>query len=104
MLIKKQTCNQQQLNNQVIDNVKHFKYLGFTVGAKNCNLSKTLDDLAIKAKRVIFVLNNRIKLSKLRLALKMFNTQIYPIILYGAEVWGPYLNINFKKCEKTLLK
>ena len=92
------------LDNNIIENVKHFKYLGFTLGAKNCNLTKTMEDLATKAKRVIFALNNKIKLSLLpmRLALKIFDSQVTPILLYGAEVWGPYLNTNFNLWDKNI--
>ena len=30
------------INGQNIENVKTFKYLGFTIGAKNCNFNKTI--------------------------------------------------------------
>ena len=33
--------------------------------------------------------------------LKLFDTCISPILLYGSEVWGPYLNINYKNWEST---
>ena len=42
------------INGKKIENVKSFKYLGFTIGAKNCNFSKTLTDLCTKASRAIF--------------------------------------------------
>ena len=91
------------VNNKSIENVKSIKYLGFTISAKNCNLGNTPVDLSIKAKRAIFALNNRIKLSMLptRLALKIFDTQISPILLYGAEVWAPYCNYNFLNWDKS---
>ena len=90
------------INGKVIDNVKHFKYLGFSIGAKNCNFTSMPLDLSIKARRAIFALNNRIKLSMLpaRLAIKIFATQIAPILLYGSEIWVPYSNFDFKGWEK----
>ena len=91
------------MNGKVIENVKHFKYLGFTIGAKNCNFTKMLEDLSVKARRAIFALNNKIKLSLLptRLAIKILATQIAPILLYGSEIWGPYSNFDLKNWEKS---
>ena len=87
------------INNTNIENVKSYKYLGFTIGAKNCFLINTMADLSIKAKRAIFALNNKIKISLLPtgLTIQIFTTQIVHILLYGAEVWGPYLNFDFTK-------
>ena len=97
-------CNLNiSIKNKNIENVKSFKYLGFTIGAKNCSFVNTPIDLSIKAKRAIFALNNKIKLSLLptRLALKIFMTQISPILLYGCEVWGPYLNYDYYSWENS---
>ena len=62
-----------------------------------------MTDLSIKAKQAIFALNNKIKISLLppQLAIQIFNTQIVPILLYGAEVWGPSLNFDFTKWKKS---
>ena len=59
-------------------------------------------------------MNNKIKLSRLpsNLALKVFNSQIKPILLYGAEVWAPYSLYNYdnwdssetEKCHTQFLK
>ena len=90
------------VNGKGIDNVKHFKYLGFTLASKNCNFTSMPLDLSIKARRAVFALNNRIKLSMIpaRLAIKIFSTQIAPILLYGSEIWVPYSNFNLKSWEK----
>ena len=102
------------LKNKLIECVKEFKYLGFYISAKNCNFLKTISDLKTKANRAIFALNNKIKLSKLptKLAIKIFNAQIKPILLYGSEVWAPYHNYNYdtwdtcetEKCHTQFLK
>ena len=91
-----------RLNGTVIESVKVFKYLGFTISAKNCSFAPTIDDLTTKANRAIFALNNKIKISKLpiKLALKLFNAQILPILLYGAEVWGPCMDFDYPTWEK----
>ena len=82
-----------------IENVKTFKYLGFTISAKNCSFKNTIDDLCVKANRALFAIKTKAKLSKLplKLSLKIFNSQIVPILLYGSEVlWGPFMDYNFE--------
>ena len=78
------------INGVTIENVKTFKYLGFTLGGKNCTIIATSKDLSLKTKRTTFALNNKIKLSQMpiKLALKIFATQLVRILLYGVEVWG----------------
>ena len=94
-----------------IENVKSFLYLGFVISAKNCQFQTTIDDLSLKANRAIFSIRSRFKLSSLptKLAIKIFNSQIVPILLYGSEVWGPYMGHDFKtwdssKIERTQTK
>ena len=81
-----------------IENVKSFTYLGFNISAKNCSFQNMTNDLSIKANRVIFAIKRKVKLSKLpmKLALRIFNSQILPILLYGSEVWGPYMNFTYE--------
>ena len=75
------------MNNTIIENVKTMKYLGFIITVNNCSFLTTLQDLRIKAN----ALNTNIKISTLptKLALKVFNMQIKPVLLYEPEVWGP---------------
>ena len=93
-------------NGKAIENVKTFKYLGFTISAKNCSFAPTIDNLALKANRAVFALNNKIKISKLpvRVALKIFNSQIMPILLYGSEVWGPYMDFDYASWDKSKIE
>ena len=95
-----------KVNNTALENVKTFKYLGFSISAKNCSFLPTIENLSTRASRAIFALNNRIKLSKLpkRLAVKVFNSQIVPILTYGSEVWGPYLNYDFLEWDKSKIE
>ena len=77
-----------RINKTPVEHVKIFKYLGFSISAKNCSFSPSIEDLSIRANRAIYALNNKVKLSKLptKLALKLFSAQIKPILLYGSEV------------------
>ena len=94
------------INNTPLQNVKIFKYLGFTISAKNCSFSPTLDDLSLKASRAVYTLNGKIKLSTVptKLALQVFKSQIMPILLYGSEVWGPYMDFNYTSWEKSKIE
>ncbi len=94
------------INNVAIENVKTMKYLGFNITAKNCSFSATLEGLSIKANRAIYALNNKIKISKLptKLALRVFDTQIKPILLYGAEVWGAYTDFDFSTWDRSKIE
>ena len=90
----------------VLENVKQFKYLGFSISAKNCSFSPTIDDLSLRANRAVFALNNKFKISKLpkKLAIKIFNSLITPILLYGSEVWGPFMNYNYLSWESSKIE
>ena len=48
-----------------IESVKTFKYLEFTVGAKNCSFNGSGIDLSIKTKRAIVAPNSKIRLSQI---------------------------------------
>ena len=54
----------------------------------------------------MYTLNSRIKLSKLptRFALKIFNSQIMPILLYGLEIWAPYMNYNYTSWDQNKIE
>jgi len=86
-----------------IKNVTSYKYLGITISSKNCSLTKTPVNLAIKANRAIFSLKSNLNLMKMpiQLLLKIFDTMIVPILLYGAEIWGPCGKYNFDNWDKT---
>ena len=95
--------------NASLENGKKFKYLGFSLSAKNCSFLPNVKDLSIKATRVVYALNNKFKLSKLptKLALKLLTTLISPVLLYGSEVWGPFIDLDFEgwdpRCGDFLL-
>ena len=36
-----------------------------------------------------------------KLALKIFKSQIVPILLYGSEVWGPYMNFDYQNWDQS---
>ena len=50
------------LNDTVLESVKTFKYLGFSIAAKNCSFLPTIENLAMRANRAIFALNNHVNI------------------------------------------
>ena len=52
-----------------IKNVTSYKYLGITISSKNCSLTKTPVNLAIKANRAIFSLKSNLNLMKMPIQL-----------------------------------
>ena len=86
------------INSQKIDNSNTYKYLGITIH-KNGSFKPHLDDLACRANKAIFLMNRKlnIKFIPKKLAILLFDMLICPILLYGCEVWEPYLDINYDK-------
>ena len=77
------------------------KYLGITVGKKNCSFVPSISALKTKATRALYALRAKIDINRLpiKLALKLFDTLIKPILLYASEVWEPFLNQDSAKWD-----
>ena len=88
-----------------IENVKEFKYLGFQILANNCKFNTTLD-LAMKPNRALFAIKGNTTFSKIptETILNIFNSKIVPILLYGSEVWCPYINADYDSWDKTKIE
>ena len=91
------------LNGTEISDTRTFKYLGITINSKNCSFTATLEDLSSKAKRATYALLNKLplKLTPIKTLVKLFDTCIVPILLYGSEIWAPFTNLEWKKWEYT---
>ena len=81
------------LNNRKIECNKEFKYLGITINKKG-NFTPTLNDLSCRANKAIYTINSKMNIKFLspKILLKLFDSMICPILLYGCELWEPYLN------------
>ena len=91
------------INSKNIEIVKEFKYLGITVKSRNCTFTPTLSDLSSKANKAVYSLLSRlpIKIAPSKTMVKPFDTCIVPILLYGSEVWPPFMNHHCIKWEVT---
>ena len=92
------------INGTNVENVSEFKYLGITIHKKKCSFKPTLKHLKTKATRAIYALKSKINFRHLKIetALKLFDAMIKPILLYGSEVWEPYLDLSpddWDKCD-----
>ena len=94
------------INSNNIENTKEVKYLGISINSKNCSFMPTLSDLSSKANKAIYPLLSKIpiKLAPVKTMLKLFDTCITPILLYGSEVWGPFMNHDWKKWDNTQIE
>ena len=97
--------HQFSINNQILENTNEYKYLGIIINKKGSFLP-VLDDLSCKAKRAIYSINSKINIRFLsvKTLLKCFDSLIYPILLYGSEVWEPYLNQNDEKWDQNSIE
>ena len=91
------------IDSKNIANTKVFKYLGITINCKNCTFTQTLTDLSIKASNGIYSLFSKIpiKLAPVKTMLNLFDTCIIPILLYGSEIWTPFMNHDWVKWDTT---
>ena len=80
------------LNNQPIENVSEYKYLGMIINKKNCSFTPTIKYLRTKATRALYSLNSKLNIYRtpVKTALKIFDSLIRPILLYASEVFEPY--------------
>ena len=67
------------------------------------SLSPTLVTRCEKGRKAIFALNRRFSIKKLpiEIALKLFDSYINPILLYGLDIWMPFHSVDFNKWDHT---
>ena len=73
-----------------IEVVNRYKYLGYTLTTK-LSVDLALAEYAGKAKgRIVSIFRALYKLGKIDMGVffKLFDSQIKPMLLYGAEIWG----------------
>ena len=91
------------INNHPLEIVQEYSYLGVKINTSgNFNLcQKTLAEKGLNALYKIYKHIDFFHLS-LRAANKIFDAAIMPILTYGAEVWGIFLKLDFKKWDQTV--
>ncbi len=79
-----------------IDYVTCYKYLGVQLSS-NGKFTQMISDRCTKAQKAIFQLRSALSTTynvSRKLALTVFDKQIFPILSYGSAIWGQTLNID----------
>ena len=82
------------LNNQNIEIVKHFKYLG-VIFSRGGSFQASIKHNCEQAAKAMFLLIRKMKTLDLSVdtQIELFDKMIKPILLYGSEIWG-YSNVK----------
>ena len=81
------------IDNKQLEMVQNYCYLGIDFTAAG-TFTAALNKLKEKANKALFKFREYALNNNIRLASKLFNTLIVPILTYASEVWGPYLLHN----------
>ena len=79
--------------NDPIEAVMKYKYLGIYLSNKG-SFKLALDDLLVKAKKAYAAMYQSLNIyngAKPKIILKAVDTMVFPILMYGCEVWAPYI-------------
>ena len=105
MIFQKSTKKQQVSDffngNKPIEKTQEYTYLGLKLSS-NRSFTQAIKTLADKGTQALFLIKKKANFSNLKpkLAIKIFNSIISPILLYNSEIWGGYTctNKDFHKC------
>lgn len=94
-----------QINNQNIDIVNNYTYLGINF-SNNGNFKFSKFNSKDKVRRSFFATSRYLDFSKVPLDItdKLFNSLFLPILLYGSEVWAIYDKYDFSTWEKDVIE
>ena len=83
-----------------LEHTKNYTYLGLNISSTG-NFNKAANDLREKARRAFYAIKRNVKLDiPIKIWLKILDSVIEPISLYGCEIWGPLANQEFEKWDK----
>lgn len=105
LIFQKRTRNQDPpyrflLGTDLIEYTNNYTYLGLNICTTG-NFKKAVNDLRDKARRAFYAIKRNIKLNiPIQIWLKILDSVIEPISLYGCEVRGPLANQDFSKWDK----
>ena len=90
------------LNGNKLDFVKEYTYLGIKFFSSG-NFLLAQQSLKDKAMNALYSIKSHCNIFKLstRLANKIYDSNIMPILTYGSEIWGCYIKDNIDKWDKT---
>uniref|UniRef100_A0A671YR74 ribonuclease H n=1 Tax=Sparus aurata TaxID=8175 RepID=A0A671YR74_SPAAU len=84
-----------------IEQTNTYTYLGLQINSTG-NLCSAVKELKEKAKRAFYAIKRSVQIQiPIRTWLKIFNSVIEPIALYGSEVWGSLVQHDWAKWDKN---
>ena len=85
------------INNILLENVQEYKYLGILMTASG-TFTNAIQYLSNKALKVVFMIRRQFQTESLnpKLLLKLFDTCVKPVLVYGSELWSIF-NLNVSK-------
>ena len=99
------TCN-VLIHNEPIDHVKHTKFLGVMIDSK-LNWSEHIKHISTKVSKGIGIINKAKKYMNRKGLLNLYNSLVYPYLLYCIEVWGKtdnYITEPLFKIQKKIIR
>ena len=83
-----------------LEQTKNYTYLGLNISDTG-NLNQAVKDLREKARIAFYAIKRNIRLDiPIQTWLKILDSVIEPISLYGCEIWGPQNDQDFTKWDK----
>ena len=92
---------QFSMNNHVIEHTMSYNYLGLTITASG-SFNMAVNALKEKARRALNAIRRKFYNLQIpiKIWLKIFDSVIQPIALYGSEVWGPLSHHSYTRWDK----
>ncbi len=86
----------------ILNHVTCYNYLGLTISASG-QFNTAIKDLTDKARRAFYSIRRPlIKFNPpIKLWIKIFDSIIKPILLYGCEIWGLKFKLNYESWDKN---
>jgi hypothetical protein len=102
---KKKTKPSFTLDNKTIEIVQEYCYLGIKLNS-NGKFTLAMKQLGEKALHALYSIRRHLNLHNLnpKLAIKIFDTIISPILLYNSEVWGVYTKNDFNNWDNSQIE
>jgi hypothetical protein len=102
MILQKHKSKVQNVSSLLSSLTNEYTYLGLKL-TPNTTFTVANQQLSDKAKHALYKIRKNIDFHCLRpkLACKIFDSVISPILLYNSEVWAAYANNDFTKWDKT---
>ena len=83
-----------------LDNCTDYTYLGLKISSTG-SFNPAINELREKARRAFYAIKRQMYIQiPISIWLKLFQSVIEPILLYGSEVWGPLTYQNSAQIEK----